>query len=179
MTEGIYRIVNLETGDFYIGRTVDLRARENKHWRDSRNGTNSCRRLQAAWDQWGEDAFEFEVLMTAEDASIEDMEALEQAYLDTFVGRPECYNDTTDARVPDEEGRKRARKTQKEKGLGVWDPAVRALGEAGRIEGRRLGLEARRARMKPNKCGHPERPRYAKGMCRQCYRKDLRAKQKE
>ena len=33
--------------------------------------------------------------------------------------------------------------------------------------------------MTPNECGHLERPRYAKGMCRQCYRKDLRAKEKK
>ena len=60
---GVYMITCIPTGEFYIGGTTltfDLRF---VHHRNAlRSGVNKVRLLQAAWNTYGEEAFEFRIL---------------------------------------------------------------------------------------------------------------------
>ena len=86
----IYRILNVATDHFYIGSSVNVRRRRWEHWDSLKKGTHHCDGLQAAWDEYGEDAFEFEVIEEVSD----DVELLrvEETYLMKFAGSEECYN---------------------------------------------------------------------------------------
>lgn len=67
---GIYAIINAVTGDRYVGQTKNLRQRAAAHLRDLNRGThrtNKDQLLQHAWNQFGADAFGFEVLEEVRD----------------------------------------------------------------------------------------------------------------
>jgi len=76
---GVYKITNLSTGDFYIGSTNNLRTRKNHHFHKLSEGTHVNILLQDAYDQYGAENFEFDVIQ--ECASTETIE-LEQKYID-------------------------------------------------------------------------------------------------
>jgi len=58
----IYQIRNVATGKLYIGSAINYRRRKVEHFRDLRRGTHNSKKLQAAWNKYGEGAFVFEVL---------------------------------------------------------------------------------------------------------------------
>lgn len=58
----IYSILNKVNGKIYIGLTTKGMARFKKHKSELRNHTHHNPHLQNAWDKYGEDAFEFNVL---------------------------------------------------------------------------------------------------------------------
>ena len=62
MNSGIYSIKNIINGHRYVGSAVDLSARESHHLHHLREGKHSNGHLQNAWNKYGEDVFEFEVL---------------------------------------------------------------------------------------------------------------------
>ena len=64
---GIYKILNIITKDFYEGSAVNLYNRWNRHRYELRkniHGKNTY--FQNAWNQYGEDNFEFSVLELCE-----------------------------------------------------------------------------------------------------------------
>jgi group I intron endonuclease len=62
LKSGIYRLLNVSTGKFYIGSGLDIVRR----WRGHKSNLNSnchCNyRLQNAWNKYGQDSFRFYVL---------------------------------------------------------------------------------------------------------------------
>ena len=62
MKSGIYKIVNVKTGDFYIGSSVNLEKRRKSHTYLLKNNRNGCKILQNAWNKYGEDNFKWEIL---------------------------------------------------------------------------------------------------------------------
>lgn len=62
----VYAIRNKVTGDEYIGSTERPRTRWQNHRYLLRNGKHTARLLQAAWDKYGEAAFEWVVLEEVE-----------------------------------------------------------------------------------------------------------------
>lgn len=66
-TSGIYRIKNLETGEIYIGKAVNLNKRKWNHIGALRRGNHSSRKLQKDFDKYGKDSFEFETLIEIKD----------------------------------------------------------------------------------------------------------------
>lgn len=62
MDSGIYRILNKANGKVYIGSSQDLRYRFRKHRTRLAAGTHDNPHLQSAWNKYGEDSFEFEIL---------------------------------------------------------------------------------------------------------------------
>lgn len=56
----VYEIVNKINGKFYVGKTVNLKARKATHFSHARRGFNGP--LYAAIRKYGEDNFEFEVI---------------------------------------------------------------------------------------------------------------------
>ena len=86
MTSGIYQITNRTNGKRYIGSAVNIRKRWQEHLSTLRRGRHYNRHLQRAFTRYGETAFLFDVLESAEP---EVLIVREQHYLDTL--KPE-YN---------------------------------------------------------------------------------------
>lgn len=63
MNPGVYEILNTRNGKRYVGSTVDIRRRWNKHRRDLEAGAHYNLRLQRSWCKYGSSSFEFRVLL--------------------------------------------------------------------------------------------------------------------
>ena len=59
---GIYEIRNTTNGNRYVGSAVNLKRRWSDHKKRLLGGTHRNEHLQRAWNKYGEDAFEFDVL---------------------------------------------------------------------------------------------------------------------
>lgn len=86
---GVYEIVRIETGQRYIGSTLDVIRRFGRHKLDLRKGIHECRYLQNAWNKYGESAFEFRVIEMCLPDSVM-LCSIEQQYIDSNKGR--LYN---------------------------------------------------------------------------------------
>lgn len=79
---GIYEIVNLANGKRYIGSAVSIDRRWREHLNRLRAGKHKNRYLQAAWLKYGEESFEFLILM---DCPPERLIDAEQAAIDRMA----------------------------------------------------------------------------------------------
>lgn len=79
MASGIYAIIHRDSGRWYVGQSKNIGKRWRVHRIDLRRGSHHSVPLQRAWDKYGEDAFDFELLILAPAWALND---LEQAYLD-------------------------------------------------------------------------------------------------
>ncbi len=61
---GIYRVRNVQSGQYLVGKSLNLPAILNRHQADLRFGGHRNRALQQDWTASGGDAFAFEVLDT-------------------------------------------------------------------------------------------------------------------
>lgn len=102
---GVYAIVNTVNNKRYVGSSKSVDSRFNEHRRKLRRGDHTNKKLQRAWNKYGEDKFEFVVI---EECCIDNLLTREQAYID------ECseYNVRKNAwanygLVPTEETRRR------------------------------------------------------------------------
>ncbi len=86
-TIGVYAIVNLTTGQRYIGSSVNISARWSDHLTRLRKGTHHCATLQQAWSFFGAEAFGWQILEVL--VSRGDRVAAEQRWLDDT---PSAYN---------------------------------------------------------------------------------------
>lgn len=91
---GIYEIINSVNGHSYVGSSVNIRSRWRSHRNKLMRGEHNNPVLQRAWDKYGEDKFNFRVLLVCEK-----FETLryEQALLN--MNNHE-YNISTDAIAP-------------------------------------------------------------------------------
>lgn len=62
MTTGIYAIVCRQTGERYVGQSVNIRKRWVQHRSRLALGRASAQALQKAWDEHGPDGFDFVIL---------------------------------------------------------------------------------------------------------------------
>lgn len=85
----IYKIFNVVTDHFYIGSSVNFKKRKWEHLNALKNHRHHCNALQMAWEEYGADAFEFEVL---EEIPDEDALRIEDTYLLRWAGESCCYN---------------------------------------------------------------------------------------
>jgi group I intron endonuclease len=93
----IYRILNVVTDQFYIGSAVKFKRRRWEHWDALKKNAHHCVKLQEAWNEYGADAFEFEVLEEVSDA---DALRIEDTYLAQHAGTAACYNTATTTMQP-------------------------------------------------------------------------------
>lgn len=94
----IYKIRNVVTDAFYIGSTTNHKLRFDSHRRRLRKGTHQSKKLQAAWDKYGEDCFKFEILEQLKEAS--ELRDVENRWLTAWHGTDTCYNESSDACAP-------------------------------------------------------------------------------
>lgn len=57
----IYRITNIKNNQCYVGITEDFKNRQKKHIKELNNNIHHSPKLQKAWNDWGEEAFEWTV----------------------------------------------------------------------------------------------------------------------
>ncbi len=86
INSGVYQIQNKKNGKRYIGSAVDVSKRWYNHRSELRNDKHPNRYFQNAWNKYGEDAFEFVLIL---ECDVEDLIWIEQVYFDAV--RPE-YN---------------------------------------------------------------------------------------
>jgi len=88
--QGIYEIINLMSGDSYVGSSVDIKARWNSHVLALQGKYHNNQCLQKAWDEYGEGAFSFCVLEQIQD--VDDLRKREQVWLDRAFEAGGTYN---------------------------------------------------------------------------------------
>lgn len=93
----IYKITCVVTDDFYVGSAVKPKRRRWEHWDALKKNRHHCRSLQEAWNEYGEDAFEFEVV---EEVNEGDILLIEDMYLVQHAGQPYCYNTALSTQIP-------------------------------------------------------------------------------
>jgi len=101
---GIYEIVCVPTGKFYLGSSSNLCRRKQEHWRSLRAGKHASPYLQRAWSKYGEGSFVFSVVEVAPELRLL---WAEQYWLD-FTGccNPEVGFNTATSAVSPMKGRK-------------------------------------------------------------------------
>ena len=89
--KGIYSIHCIENNKYYIGQTID--SFENRWWSSKsslKGGYYHLYDLQADWNKYGENAFEFEIVhILKENENIDDLEVY---YIDMYKNKYQCYN---------------------------------------------------------------------------------------
>jgi group I intron endonuclease len=78
---GVYEIVNTINGHTYIGSSVSIKNRWRGHKSDLRKNKHHSRYLQRAWNKYGSDCFEFNIIERCKKSQLIERE---QHYIDTI-----------------------------------------------------------------------------------------------
>jgi len=89
----IYQIINKETGLRYVGKTIDIEKRKRDHFRELKEGKHKNSKLQAAYNRYGREAFDF-IYETFEIENNEELNTLEKLYIRKFNSFENGYNMT-------------------------------------------------------------------------------------
>lgn len=97
---GVYKITNKVNGKYYYGGTGEsFKARWSAHITHLNAGTHRNKHLQSAWNKYGPEAFEFDVIQVVEQKQLsvdefsDILDAAEQYYLDLYWDNcKNCYN---------------------------------------------------------------------------------------
>ena len=90
----IYSILNKVNGKIYIGQTIDSKRRFKEHKSELRRNNHYNPHLQYAWNKYGEDSFEFNILEYCELDKLNDNEIWWISYFDS-TNKLKGYNQTT------------------------------------------------------------------------------------
>ena len=90
MNSGIYKIVNLQTGKYYVGSTKDFTTRKQSHFSRLKNNNHTNKHLQSAYNKYGIDNFKFEIIEYVQKELLLD---IEQSYIDDSE-KENIYNKT-------------------------------------------------------------------------------------
>lgn len=83
----IYQIINNKTKQRYIGQTVELIRRLNRHKQQLRDNKHNNQKLQSAWNKYGEENFTFDY----EEYELNSNDELNQLEIDT-IKKYDSYN---------------------------------------------------------------------------------------
>ena len=98
MTQVIYKIVNLVNDKFYVGSTTNKKVRFREHRKQLRGNRHHCKHLQASWNKYGEEKFDFCVIEEVPDGK--SLSEAEDKYLKEHFGKAHCYNSGAAAVAP-------------------------------------------------------------------------------
>lgn len=91
MTTGVYKIVHIESGKCYIGRSIDIETRWVAHRSLLNRGRHYNRRLQEEWSRHGPEAFALEIMEVCDGHCLGGVERSiirrEKPEFNIFVGR--------------------------------------------------------------------------------------------
>nr|DAN56920.1 MAG TPA: intron associated endonuclease [Caudoviricetes sp.] len=119
---GVYLLWCNANNMFYVGQSVDMQRRCSEHFSRLRSGVHKNPRLQAAYDEYGEAAFEVRYVISC---AIADLMHYEQVCFNIFSKRYESFNTGEDMARP-ALGRKRG---DRDKCVATLDK-YRAAGQA-------------------------------------------------
>jgi len=141
---GVYRIWNTQIDKSYIGSAKDLEHRRKEHFRELQRGVHDNGKLQAAFNEYGPVAFEFEAIAFC---PISDLLWHEQTAIDAFDAVNTGYNISPHAGAP-MRGRKISEETRKKlsaakKGVPKSIEHRRAIGNSHR--GMKRSIKARQS----------------------------------
>ena len=88
----IYKIINVENGDFYIGSTLTPQERKERHFKDLKNGTHHSIYLQRAYNKYGSNSFEFKIIKEFNLENEDELRALEERYINFCWNSGKLYN---------------------------------------------------------------------------------------
>lgn len=97
MKSGIYQIRNTVNNKIYVGSTVDFEFRKREHFYRLNKGIHYNKHLQKAWNKYGSECFEFEVL---EVCQITFLQEKEQTWIDKLDAYNKGYNNNPYAYRP-------------------------------------------------------------------------------
>lgn len=141
--KGIYKITNLLDGKYYVGSSMDIGFRWNRHRETLRANTHKNDKLQNAWNYWGESSFIFEQMEDLPDFTEEQIRAREDVYLAICKEHPNtnynCCYDSRGGSLSDYTIEKIRRKCSAVPRTAEW---CRKIGEANRRRGK-LSVETR------------------------------------
>jgi group I intron endonuclease len=107
---GVYSITCLANGWVYIGSSMSVRQRWTTHRSWLRNGTHKVPQMQADYDEYGAEAFSYDLVSEVADA--DERYEREQEQITTALATGRCYNlspsarDNTGHRFTPEQSRK-------------------------------------------------------------------------
>ena len=87
----IYRITNKITHQHYIGQTIDIKRRRRTHRTRLNNNIHDNPKLQASWNKYGQENFEFES-WEFQINDLQELDQLECEYIDKYDGLTEGFN---------------------------------------------------------------------------------------
>ncbi len=90
--KGIYLIKNLKTDKVYVGSSVKLEAREQRHFKNLSNGNHHSNKLQNSYNKHGEDSFIFESIEEYEEIDNDKLIQREQHWIDYYDSYNSGYN---------------------------------------------------------------------------------------
>jgi len=96
MNSGVYKI-SFGAGKYYIGSAIKLKSRNSAHKNTLKRGVSNCLKLQRAYNKYGKDLYQFEVI---EFCSVDDLRIREKYWIDTLNSVHDGYNLAFDTTVP-------------------------------------------------------------------------------
>lgn len=92
----VYRIVNFQTGQVYIGQSVHPHARIRQHFYELRKGIHTNQHLQRSYNKYGRPAFYFEIIETnIPESKVDEREFY---WIEHYDSLKKGYNRTADGR---------------------------------------------------------------------------------
>ena len=80
--QGIYKIINIDTGKYYVGSSKTIVKRWGEHRLDLTRKVHDNEHLQSAWNLYGESKFKFVVVEQLPNITYSELLANEQRHLD-------------------------------------------------------------------------------------------------
>lgn len=97
MNSGIYQILNIKNGKFYVGSSKHIQYRLNNHKARLIENAHDNIKLQNAWNKYGEKAFRFQQIESCKESQLLKQE---QRYLDRYKSTGLLYNIAERADAP-------------------------------------------------------------------------------
>ena len=91
MVVGIYKITNKVNGKCYIGQSQDIATRFREHRYLLRQNKYSNKKIQNAWNKYGEENFTFEII---EECMLDELDEKEMKYIKEYDSHYNGYNNT-------------------------------------------------------------------------------------
>lgn len=91
---GIYKIINIYDNKVYVGSSIDIKRRWHEHKKELRKNKHCNLHLQFAWNKYGEQNFQFEIIEIVDNPTKENLLNREQYWIDKLCAcnENEGYN---------------------------------------------------------------------------------------
>lgn len=161
MTCGIYMIQNKVNGKIYIGQSNNIERRYNEHRYSLNNNKDYNKHLQSAWNKYGQNNFEFTILLECEENQLntyEEYYIFELMSYDNRVGYNKQYGGGVNK--PTQETKKKMSKSKKGKSHPISEETKKKISKAntgreGCFKGKKHSEETKKKISEANK-GKPK-----------------------